>query len=97
MKDTKEEEVHVLCYLKEFPGEDYVVHCVIGCGEVDKSRSIPIFNELREVQELTSAGLSWPETCLHREGVLNIYIHTYIHKRGNTIEFESFKEFVSLA
>ena len=53
----------VLCYLKEFPGEDSVVHCVIGCGEVDKGSSsdytflIPIFNELREVQEFTSAGL----------------------------------------
>ena len=73
-----------------------MVHCVVGCREVDKGSSsdytflIPIFNELREVQELTSAGLSWPETCLLRDEVL-------IHKRGNTIEYESFKEFVSVA
>ena len=73
-----------------------MVHCVIGCGEVDKGSSsdytfpIPVFNELREVWELTSAGLSWPETCLLRDEVL-------IHKGGNTIEYESFKEFVSVA
>ena len=73
-------------------------HCVIGCGEVDKGSSsdytflIPIFNELREVQEstsATSAGLSWPKTCLLRDEV-------FIRKVGNAIEYESFKEFVSV-
>ena len=44
---------------------------------------VPIFNELRDVQEVNSAGLSWPETCMLRYEVL-------IHKRGNTIEYESF-------
>ena len=69
-----------------------MVPCVIGCGEVDKGTSsdytflIPIFNELREVQELTSAGLSWPETCLLRDEVL-------IHKRGTTIEYESLESY----
>ena len=29
----------VLCYLKEFPGQDSVVHCVVGCGEVDEGSS----------------------------------------------------------
>ena len=43
---------------------------VVPCRETDKGSSsdstflVPIFNELREVQELTSAGLSRPETCL---------------------------------
>ena len=49
---------------KESSGEDSMVHCVMGCREVDKGSStvqtffVPVFNELREVQELTSAGLS---------------------------------------
>ena len=61
-----------------------MVHCVIGCGEDDKGSSsdytflIPIFNEVREVQEFTSAGLSWPETCLLRDEVL-------IHKRATRL------------
>ena len=38
-----------------------MVHCVIGCGEVDIAAPVitpsivPIFNELREVYELTGA------------------------------------------
>ena len=69
---------------------------MVHCGEVDKGRSsdqtslVPIFNKLREVQELTITGLSWPETCMLRDDVL-------IHKGGNTIEYESFKKFVSVA
>ena len=62
-----------------------MVHCVIGCGEVAEGSSsnytflMPSFNELRDVQKLTSAGRSWPETYLLRDEVL-------IHKGGNTIE-----------
>ena len=53
-----------------------MVHCVVGFGEVDKGSYsdytflTSIFNELHEVQEMTSAGLSWPETCLLRDEVL---------------------------
>ena len=52
-----------------------MVHCVVGCRKVDESSSsdqsflIPIFDELCEVQELTSAGFSWPEACLLRDEV----------------------------
>ena len=53
----------------------------------DQNFIVPIFNELREVQELASAKLSWPGTCLLRDEVL-------VHKGGNTIEYESSKELV---
>ena len=41
-------------------------------------------------REVYNGRLSWPETCLLRDEVL-------IHKEGNTIEWESFEEFVSVA
>ena len=73
-----------------------MIDCIIRCRKVDESSTSdqsflkPIFDELCEVEELASAGLSWPETCLLRNEV-------FINKPGNAVEKESFEKLVCMA